>query len=146
MTDSDPDCSTDRQGSPSGLPQAMARTHPHSARVCEGSGWPAATQSTANFLSCHQNPCVQASGTGQTAFPGCKSRVSMICHLCCHHSLLNILRALFFSFLLLVFGHILCLSSVLFLMHEEVLNPFKPGEHLCISTFKTVSTVAHFYP
>lgn len=69
-TDSNPDCCTDSQGGPSGLPQAVARAHSYSAGVREGSGWPAAAQSTPNLLSCHQNPCVQTSGTGQAAFPG----------------------------------------------------------------------------
>lgn len=89
-TDSDPDCSTDSQGGPSGLPQAVARAHPHSARVREGSGWPAAAQSAANLLSCHQNLSVQTPGTGQTAFPGCKSTVLAISQLFRHHSQFNI--------------------------------------------------------
>lgn len=72
-TDSDSDCSADSQGGPSGLPQAMARAHPHSAGVYKGSGRPKAAQSAANLLSCHQNPRVQTSGTGPAAFPGCKS-------------------------------------------------------------------------
>lgn len=74
-TDSNPDRSTDSQGGPSGLPQAMARAHPHSARVCEGSGWPAAAQSAVNLLSCHQNSSIQTTGAGQTAFSGCKSTI-----------------------------------------------------------------------
>lgn len=74
-TDSNPDRSTDSQGGPSGLPQAMARAHPHSARVCEGSGWPAAAQSAVNLLSCHQNSSIQTTGAGQAAFSGCKSTI-----------------------------------------------------------------------
>lgn len=82
----------------------MARAHPHSARVREGSGWPAAAQSAANFLSCHQNSSIQASGTGQTAFPGCKSTM------------------IFVISLLLILVHMLCFSGYLFLTHETVLN------------------------
>ena len=71
-TDSNPDRSTYSQGGPSGLPQAVAGAHSNSAGVREGSRWPAAAQSTADVLSCHQNPSVQTSGAGQASFPGCK--------------------------------------------------------------------------
>lgn len=57
----------------------MARAHSHSARVCEGSRWPAAAQSAANLLSCHQNPSFQTSGTGQTTFP--RRKCTVLSHL-----------------------------------------------------------------
>lgn len=87
QTDSNPDCSTDSQGGPFGLPQAVARAYSHSARLCEGSGWPAAAQSTANLLPCHKNPSVQMSGAGQATFPGCKFTVLLLFF--CRHSLLK---------------------------------------------------------
>lgn len=72
-TDSHPNCSADSQGSPPGLPQAVARAHSHSARVSEGSGWPATAQGAAYLLPRYQNTGIQASGAGQKTFPGCKS-------------------------------------------------------------------------
>lgn len=115
-TDSDPDCSTDSQGGPSGLPQAMARAHPHSTRVCEGSGWPAAAQSTANLLSCHQNPSVQTFGTGQTAFPGCKSTVFVVTRLKKHyHQFFDLIAFHSWPFTLLFWLCVRCTCIVLVL-------------------------------
>lgn len=52
-TDSDADRRADRQGGPTGLPEAMARAHSHPAGVGQGSRWPAATSSSANLLPRH---------------------------------------------------------------------------------------------
>lgn len=71
-TDSNPDCCADSKGGSPGLPEAMARADPCSARICEGSRWPAAAQSPAYFLSRHQNLGVQTACAGQTPFPRCK--------------------------------------------------------------------------
>ena len=68
-TDSDPDCSTDSQGGPSGLPQAVAGAHSHPPGVGEGPGWPAAAQGPTHLLPRHQDAGVQAASTGQTLVP-----------------------------------------------------------------------------
>lgn len=78
-TDSNPNCSANSEGGPPGLPKAVAGAHSHSARVSKGSGWLATAQSATYLLPCHKNAGIQAPGTGQKAFPGCKSILLCFC-------------------------------------------------------------------
>lgn len=78
-TDSNPNCSADSEGGPSGLPKAVAGAHSHSAWVSKGSGWLATAQSAAYLLPRHKNAGIQAPGTGQKAFPGRKSTLLCFC-------------------------------------------------------------------